>query len=126
MGFGKGFFSKVEKAFSSPSKDPEVVSDPPPPYVLPQEFIDAGIKEDDLEILRDYDTVIIVDDSGSMQPLWEQVSDTFSPLLLESISDSRCRHVERCQRSRSSPPNMTKTGLKSASSITTEEITKLR
>lgn len=81
MGFAKGFLSKMDKMFSSPPKDPEVVNDPPPPYVLPPEFIDIGIKEDDLEILRDYDTVIVLDDSGSMQPLWDQVSRSFSPSL---------------------------------------------
>lgn len=66
--------SKMEKMFSSPSQDPEVVNDPPPPYALPPDFVDAGIKEDDLAILRDYDTVIILDDSGSMEPLWSQVN----------------------------------------------------
>ena len=89
MGFPKAFRSKMEKMFSSPSKDPEVINDPPPPYILPPEFIDIGIKEDDLEILRDYDTVIILDDSGSMQPLWDQVSNPFSPLCTESIPHSR-------------------------------------
>ena len=74
MVFGKGLRSKMEKMFSSPSQDPEVVNDPPPPYALPQDFVDAGIKEDDLAILRDYDTVIILDDSGSMEPLWSQVN----------------------------------------------------
>ena len=73
MVFGKQFRSKMEKVFSSSAQDPEVVEDPPPPYILPAEFVDAGITEDDLEILRDYDTVIIVDDSGSMGSLWYQV-----------------------------------------------------
>ena len=76
MVFAKGFRSKMEEMFSSSDKDREIPSDPPPPYSLPQEFVDAGIKEDDLAILRDYDTVIILDDSGSMTPLWTQV-DTF-------------------------------------------------
>jgi len=80
MVFGKEFRSKMEKVFSSSAKDPEIVDDPPPPYVLPAEFIDAGIKEDDLEILRDYDTVIIVDDSGSMGSLWIQACTALSKL----------------------------------------------
>jgi len=63
MVFGKGFRSKMEKVFSSSSQDPEVLNDPPPPYILPPEFVQAGIKEDDLAILKDYDTVIIVYDS---------------------------------------------------------------
>jgi hypothetical protein len=79
MVFGKNFRSKMEKMFSSTPQDPEVNSDPPPPYVLPPEFAQAGIKEDDLAILKDYDTVIIVDDSGSMEPLWNQVWFPFFP-----------------------------------------------
>lgn len=75
MAFGKGFRAKMDKMFSS-SKDPEIVDDPPPPYVLPEEFTKIGIKEDDLEILKHYDTVIVLDDSGSMEPLWNQVSPT--------------------------------------------------
>lgn len=122
MGFGKNLRSKMEKVFSSPNKDPEVINDPPPPYVLPPEFIDAGIKEDELEILRDYDTVIILDDSASMEPLWDQVSDGFSPLRLNSsltlVAFCR-RHVEHCRHSPLSPPDLTRTGLKSVSSITT-------
>lgn len=81
MVFGKGFRSKMEKMFSSSTRDPEVIDDPPPPYVLPEEFIQSGIQEDDLQILKDYDTVIIVDDSGSMDPLWNQVQSTFLPPL---------------------------------------------
>ena len=77
MVFGKGFRSKMEKVFSSSAQDPEVVNDPPPPYVLPPEFVEAGVKEDDLAILKDYDTVIILDDSGSMEPLWGQVQSPF-------------------------------------------------
>jgi len=61
----------MEKMFSSTPQDPEVLDDPPPPY--PEEFQAAGIKEDDMLILRDYDTVIILDDSGSMEHLWTQV-----------------------------------------------------
>ena len=63
----------MEKMFSSSPQDPEVVNDPPPPYSFPEEFAEAGIKEDEMLILRDYDTVMIVDDSGSMEPLWNQV-----------------------------------------------------
>lgn len=77
----------MEKAFSSSSKDSEVINDPPPPYNLPPEFIEAGIREDNLEVLRGYDTVIILDDSGSMQPLWDQVSDTFPPLHIGPIPE---------------------------------------
>jgi len=70
----KGFRSKMEKMFSSTTDRgvPEESDDPPPPYSLPPEFVEAGIKEDDLAILKDYDTVIILDDSGSMIPLWTQ------------------------------------------------------
>ena len=75
MSFRKNLRSKFEKMFSS---DPDAV-DPPPPYALPAEFVQAGIKEDDLAILRDYDTVIVVDDSGSMDPLWNQVRLNFLP-----------------------------------------------
>ena len=71
MIFGKGFLSKLDKAFS-PVGDPESLDDPPPPY-LPEEFTSAGIKEDDLQILKDYDTVIVLDDSGSMRDLWAEV-----------------------------------------------------
>jgi len=63
----------MEKMFSSTPQDPEVLNDPPPPYAFPEEFRDAGIKEDEMQILRDYDTVIILDDSGSMGHLWPQV-----------------------------------------------------
>jgi len=80
MVFGKQLRSKMEKMFSSSPQDREVTDDPPPPYILPPEFVQVGIKEDDLEILRDYDTVIIVDDSGSMEPLWNQVTPLPPPL----------------------------------------------
>lgn len=61
----------------------------PPPYDgslytgLPKKFHEkfsqADIKEDDLQILANYDTVFIVDDSGSMEGhLWYEVSGTFS------------------------------------------------
>lgn len=73
MVLGKQFLSKMEKVFSSSSQDSDTMEEPPPPYSLPEDFKQAGIKEDDLAILRNYDTVIIVDDSGSMQPLWGQV-----------------------------------------------------
>ena len=43
-------------------------------YVLPKEFSNAGIEENQLEVLKGYDTVIILDDSGSMLYLWNQVS----------------------------------------------------
>jgi len=82
MVFGKQFRSKMEKVFSSSPQDPEVINDPPPPYVLPTEFVDAGIKEDELEILKDYDTVIIVDDSGSMEPLWGQACRALAALAV--------------------------------------------
>jgi len=111
----------MEKMFSSSPQDPEVVNDPPPPYVLPGEFVDAGIKEDELQILRDYDTVIIVDDSGSMEPLWTQVRGPAPPI--EPIADSRrlllTRHAGHCRHSQWSPPNMTRTVLISISSTTT-------
>ena len=68
----------MEKMFSSTSQDRGVVPDPPPPYVLPVDFIEAGIAENDLECLKNYDTVIVVDDSGSMEPLWKQVTYDFS------------------------------------------------
>lgn len=65
------------------------VDDAPPTYSsLPKEFIKAGISENQLEILRDYDTVIIVDDSLSMEFLWGQVSDILSSLLTDSTPDS--------------------------------------
>ena len=77
----------MEKMFSSTPQDPEVVNDPPPPYTFPPEFIEAGIKEDDLAVLKDYDTVIVVDDSGSMDPLWRQVGFPSSTELIEPVAD---------------------------------------
>jgi len=82
MVFGKQLRSKMEKIFSSSPQDPDVLDDPPPPYVLPPEFAAAGIKEDDLAILKDYDTVLIVDDSGSMEPLWSQACRALSALAV--------------------------------------------
>lgn len=83
MVFGKGFRSKLEKMFSPSSQDPEISNEPPPPpYHLPDEFLNVGIKEDDLEVLKNYDTVIVLDDSGSMNPLWNQVSYTPHLLIL--------------------------------------------
>jgi len=76
--FSKEIRAKMEKMFSSDA-DAEN-SDPPPPYTLPGDFVDAGIKEDDLAILKDYDTVIILDDSGSMEPLWGQACRALSRL----------------------------------------------
>jgi hypothetical protein len=81
MVFGKGFRAKFEKIFSPSSQDSETVNDPPPPY-LPDEFSQAGIKEDDLEVLRNYDTVIVLDDSGSMEPLWYQACRALSTLAV--------------------------------------------
>jgi len=80
MVFGKNLRKMLS---STRDQDPEDTDDPPPPYTLPEEFIQAGIVEDDLEILRDYDTVIIVDDSGSMDPLWSQVRSPFLLALLD-------------------------------------------
>jgi len=82
MTFGKNLRSKMEKMFSSSSQDRDIMNDPPPPYVLPAEFVQAGIKEDELEILRDYDTIIIVDDSGSMMPLWNQACRALEKLAV--------------------------------------------
>jgi len=59
--------------------------------VPPSDLAAAGIKEDELEILKDYDTVIIVDDSGSMkEPLWSQVQYFLSPLSVELNVGSYC------------------------------------
>ena len=80
----------MEKMFSSSPQDPEVTNDPPPPYVLPSDFVEAGIKENELEVLKDYDTVIIVDDSGSMEPLWGQVQHSLSSPSVELNVDSCC------------------------------------
>ncbi|KAF9782212.1 hypothetical protein BJ322DRAFT_1111094 [Thelephora terrestris] len=79
--FGKGFHSKLEKVFSF-SKDRKIYDDPPPPYILPDEFIKAKIKEDQLAVLRDYDTVIVLDDSGSMEHLWPQARKALSTLAV--------------------------------------------
>lgn len=84
----KSLHSKAKKS-PSPCRESSITWDPPPPYVLPKGDTTAKIKENDLEILRDYDTVIIVDDSGSMDPLWGQVSGASSPPLTEPILDSR-------------------------------------
>jgi hypothetical protein len=80
MVFGKEFRSKMEKMFSSSGQDE--VHDAPPPYTLPDEFHEAGIMEDDMAILKDYDTVIIVDDSGSMDPLWKQACRALQELAV--------------------------------------------
>jgi len=53
MVFGKNLRKMLS---STRDQDSEDTSDPPPPYTLPEEFIQAGIVEDDLAILRDYDT----------------------------------------------------------------------
>ena len=95
MVFGKGFRSKMEKMFSS--QDREVTEDPPPPYALPEEFAQVGIKEDDLAILKDYDTVIVVDDSGSMDPLWSQVRCLLFLLSTELIVEPRCLPLQACK-----------------------------
>ena len=72
MVFGKNFRSKMEKIFSPSTRDRGVVDgEALPPY--PEELVQAGIQEDSLTVLKDYDTVIIVDDSASMEPLWKQV-----------------------------------------------------
>ena len=87
--------SEAFAAFASPSEHPRVKNEPPPPPPypgpLPQEFVKAGVEEDHLQMLAEYDTIIIVDDSGSMRPLWGEVSDlsTFSPLQIESLPDFR-------------------------------------
>jgi len=123
MVFGKGFRSKMGKVFSSSPQDPDVVNDPPPPYTLPPEFTQVGIKEDDLEILRDYDTVIIVDDSGSMEPLWNQVIPTFPPGSRSDrsliLAISRCRRAGHWRHSQSSLPDTIETELTYIFSITT-------
>lgn len=64
---------------------PPTADDSPPPYVLPEKFT-----EDQLRSLRNYDTVILLDNSGSMKPHWEAVSGSSPPpLLIESTPDSR-------------------------------------
>jgi hypothetical protein len=68
---------------------PTATDEPPPPYVFPKEFTEADIVEDQLAVLKDYDTVILVDNSDSMEPFWEDVSGAFPPLQIESIPDSR-------------------------------------
>ena len=74
-----GFYSEIQH------------TDEPPPGYSPAKFAtDAGLKgEEELKVLGEYDTVIIVDDSGSMQSLWTEVGDTFSSVHIESITDSR-------------------------------------
>ena len=61
---------------------PRDLNDLPPPYSLENHFSEAGIKEDELEILKDYETIVLVDDSGSMMGnnglLWKMVN-TLSP-----------------------------------------------
>ena len=125
MVFGKGFRSKMEKMFSSSTRDPEVIDDPPPPYVLPEEFAQAGIEEDDLAILRDYDTVIIVDDSASMDLLWNQVQSPLLALSTELVVDSiiagfYCRRAGHWRSSRKLPLGTIGTELISISSTTTK------
>ncbi|KAF9651715.1 hypothetical protein BDM02DRAFT_3110160 [Thelephora ganbajun] len=82
MAFKEYLRSKMEKAFPPSSLDPDALNDPPPPYVLPAEFRQAGIQEDELEILRDYNTVMIVDDSGSMESLWDQACRALATLAI--------------------------------------------
>lgn len=90
---------RSESNISLDYKDPHSHYDLPPPYSppststpapeksIPDEFLEY--KEDDLAALRDYDTVIIVDDSKSMKAVWNEVNDPFSPLLTNMIPDSR-------------------------------------
>jgi hypothetical protein len=79
---------------SSSSQNP-CVAEAPPKYengdgvpAEPHKYV-----ENELEILKDYDTVIIVDDSGSMTAdnlsLWREVSDSFSPLWIGSTPEPR-------------------------------------
>jgi hypothetical protein len=70
---------------SSSSQDSGVTGAPPAPYdkdnTIPEDFRKAGIKEEDLVLLKEYTTIIVVDDSGSMAvTLWDQASNSFSPL----------------------------------------------
>lgn len=67
-------------------------TDNKPSYQAYQEPNQGETTEDQLAILFEYDIVIILDDSGSMIPLWSEVSDTLFPLMTESIPDS-CRFV---------------------------------
>lgn len=47
---------------------------------LPEEFRDAGIEENQLQVLKDYDTFIILDDSESMLHLWKEACRALSTL----------------------------------------------
>lgn len=49
-------------------------------YLLLKELRNAGIEENQLQILKDYDTVIILDDSESMLRLWNQACRALSTL----------------------------------------------
>ena len=60
--------SKSFKGFEKSLPD-----DPPPAYDFPE------VTEDQLETLRFFDTVFLVDDSESMQQYWTQVSGSFFP-----------------------------------------------
>jgi len=65
---------------------------PAPPSGPPPE---PEVEEDELEILKDYDIVILVDDSRSMkEPLWSQVQYFLSPLSVGSYHfpflDAQC------------------------------------
>lgn len=94
---------------------------------LPAEFREAGIDENQLRSLSEYDTVIIVDDSGSMSygNRWDEVSGRVpTHIPTEPVQPhSRCsslsrRHVEHSRYSHPSPPNTTRTGSTSTSSTT--------
>lgn len=58
----------------SPQLDPlQSAEDAPPPYVPPTFSAAHQLSEDPLDVLRRYNTVVVLDDSGSMQgALWTQ------------------------------------------------------
>lgn len=71
-------YSAVKDKSSPPLSGVEVLTEPSPPCALPGASTEAKSKENDLELLKYYDTIIIVDDSASMWDHWHHVRGTFS------------------------------------------------
>ena len=76
------FSTETEEGLPPPayegSEHPADNSTDPPAQQI-EEPVPKGDTENDLKLLEEYDTVFIVDDSGSMKGrLWDEVSDAFS------------------------------------------------
>ncbi|KAH8834168.1 hypothetical protein DL96DRAFT_483864 [Flagelloscypha sp. PMI_526] len=64
---------------STASKFPTGSHSPPPPYSVTPPLLDNS--EDALQQLKDYDTVILMDDSASMWNKWKEAGEALSSLV---------------------------------------------